>query len=393
MNSDDETELEEGKFDPNSEEERLYKGKNSKRIISSMTTSSSSEDSGHIKLQKNKRLNSNRLDSSDTDKETHRKLPKRTRSAKKVMENVLLARLKAKRNMENIRQKNINTGCENIVRSLHDGETSQEDSFSIIDSAEDFVEGESDQEFIVDDYCNADDNVAEFCKHFHNLEDNIGNKVLKLTETKSNNFHRICIISESDDSGDETILDSVVLDMHKAIREGDIESIESVLKTNPDIVHDLGPKRRSLLHVAVISGSTEISKLLLRENADKLAKDIYSLQPISYSMLTGHTDCLKLLLENTDLHELNMLHEDSFKFNLLHFVVYGKTRFPDLKCDMAKDGDLVHCMRILFEHDESLILKLMSRKDDQGLTPLVAAVIAGYPQVNLISISRKLHFA
>ncbi|XP_028417857.1 uncharacterized protein LOC114542533 [Dendronephthya gigantea] len=142
------------------------------RMRKSDKCGSSSEDDISIKLQPSKRQVSHRFDSSDSDNQPNRKLPMRAKSAKKEKETVLLARLNAKRNKENVERKNMkmnlgNTSHGSMVRLLHDGDTSEEENLSVINSR-DFVEYESDEEFIVDDelYSDADDNVAEFFTNF-----------------------------------------------------------------------------------------------------------------------------------------------------------------------------------------------------------------------------------
>ena len=114
--------------------------------------------------------------------------------------------------------------------------------------------------------------------------------------------------------------------------------------------------------------------------ADEFAVD--SLQPVAYAMLTGHTDCLKLLLHGTSLLELNRMCETNFNFSLLHFVVCGKTTLPDLKCEFTDDFGLFQCLKMLCEHDKEVFMKLSNEKDSQGLTPLVVAIIARHCQVS-----------
>ena len=376
-------------------EQRKKVNKHGKYIssVSDDAKSSSSEDSdsGHIKLQKSKRRSiSNKIDSAESDEEPNRKLVKRTRSAKKEKEEALLAKLMEKRKMEKEKvQNNKDTsvvedlvddrrtqnefknekGAQGDIQNVLSYDTEETQDDNVLDSADIFEEGESDREFVVDnDYEDSD------FKHLHNAV------AVTMQEKKSNSFQRICI-PESDESDNETVVESATLDVCKAIKENNIERVKSVLETSPSIVHELGPNRRTLLHYAVMSSSSEITKLLLSLNADIFAIDSYSLQPIAYALLTGHIDCLRLLLEYTDLEELNKMYMLNFKFNILHFVIYKQTSFPDLKCEVVGDRGLVQCVRNLFECDEALFLKLMQEKDSRGFTPLVAAISTGNSQV------------
>jgi hypothetical protein len=70
---------------------------------------------------------------------------------------------------------------------------------------------------------------------------------------------------------------------------------------------------------------------------------------------------------------------------MLHFVFYGKTRFPNLESELAADSTtLKESIRILFEYDECLCRKSISEKDLQGFTPLVAAIVTGNTEVRLL---------
>ncbi len=350
------------------------------------SSSSQDQDSEHIKFQRGKRHStSNKIDSPDSDEllEPNRKLLRRPKSAKKEKEEALLARLTEKRKMEKVKLEQ--TGTINVVRgetqdiqigSLDDTEETQD----VFYSAGVFDEAESDREFVVDDYCDSD-GVNEFFEHLQNAGNAVGNNELKLEEKKSDSFQRICIPVESDDSDTETIIESTTLDICKAIKENNIESVKSVLETNPSVLYEFGRKRRTLLHFAVIAGSAEITKLLLGSNADTFAKDLYSLQPIAYALLAGHIDCLRLLLDYTDLREFNKMCTLNFKFSMLHLVIYGQKKIPNLKLEVVGNSGSVQMMQILLECDEALFLKLTNEKDSQGFTPLVAAIITGNYQV------------
>ena len=359
------------------------------------SSSSEDKDSEDIKLSKSKRhLISNKIDSPDSDEEPNRKLLKRTKSAKKEKESTLLAKLVAKRKLNKIKQQNNQKDVDTCVLqaethdnteivSFHDTEETQDDNvLNLTDVSE---EGESDREFLDDSYYS--DVVMENFEHdLQNADDAVHNNVLEVKENMKKGFQRIHVNDESDESDTETIIESVTLDVCKAIQENNIESVKCVLEKTPNIVHELALKRRTLLHNAVISNSAEITKLLLHANADTLAQDSYLLPPIAYALLAGHIDCLKLLLECTNLEKFNEICKHTFKFNMLHFILYGKTEFSHLTCEFGDDIRLVKNMEILFECDETLFLKLMTEKDSQSFTPLVAGIVTGNSQVKSLKL-------
>ena len=353
------------------------------------SSSSEDEDSKHIKLPKKiTRLISNKKDSQNSDEWQNRNILKRKKSAKKEKKDLLLAELVAKRNMNkdkhSNKQRDANTSVAQLemqedmhLAALYDEmEEIQDDN--ILNSEEE----ESDREFLDDSDSSG---VLETPEDVDNAVYNSGNNALQVKENKVESFQRICVQPESDESDTETFVETVILDVCNAIKKNNIECVKSVLEKTPNIVDELGLKRRTLLHHAVISNSVEITKLLLSANADTLAQDSYLLPPIAYALLAGRIDCLKPLMKCTNVRKFNKMCKESFNFNMLHFVFYGKTRFPNLESELAADSTtLKESIRILFEYDECLCRKSISEKDLQGFTPLVAAIVTGNTEVRLL---------
>ena len=120
-----------------------------------------------------------------------------------------------------------------------------------------------------------------------------------------------------------------------------------------------------------------------------------SLPPVAYAILNGDSQCLKILLQDTDLSKVNKILEDHLKCSLLHFSVYGSILLPSLKCQAVNCISMTDILKMLFECDQLLCLSLMEGKDSHGFTPLVAAVFGGQHLVrykmNLKSYSSQVH--
>lgn len=347
--------------------------------------SSEEEDNNDMQMSRKHSI-SNRIESSDSDDmfEQNRKLPKRTKSAKKEKEKEILAKLTAKRKMDKfkVEKKNEKQGSDSDIESIV--EESQHDN--VLEFADVFEVRESDDEFIVDDdYC--EESLNDGIDNTDHMPDS---DAFMAKEKKSNSYQRIYIPVESDESDNESVVESTVLDACKAIKANNLEDIRTVLETNPNIVNEFAPKRRTLLHYAVIYGTAEITKFLLDSGANKLAVDSYSLQPVVYAILTGYTDCLQLLLDGRHLLELDKMCRTNFNFSLLHLVLRGSVMLGDLKCKFTDDIGLLQCMKILCEHDKHSFLKLLTEKDSQGFTPLVAAINAGHSQVMSLKLLENL---
>lgn len=354
---------------------------------------------------------------SDNENSLHtmsRKLRGRTKSVQKEKKEELLAKITAKRNIAKLRSVQVNSTevITMVPGQVEEGQGMEDDSFSddncdntcILDSSE-LEERDSDREFVVeDDFCDADsDGVTEFLNHVHTGSSQdvpvFGGNLLELPKKKLHNFQRIQILTESEESDDDASSFSPhFVAISIAVKENDVGIVKTLIEHNPGVIHEVGSKRQSLLHVAVICGSRQVTQLLLDHGCDKLALDALSLPPVAYAILNGDSQCLKILLQDTDLSKVNKILEDHLKCSLLHFSVYGSILLPSLKCQAVNCISMTDILKMLFECDQLLCLSLMEGKDSHGFTPLVAAVFGGQhlvrykiTEMNLKSYSSQVH--
>lgn len=80
-----------------------------------------------------------------------------------------------------------------------------------------------------------------------------------------------------------------------AIECDDIKTVKELL---PLHIHDVGIRRRNLLHLAVHSASKEMIKLLLASNVNVNALDMHGETPLSLVVRYGRLDIVRLLLDN-----------------------------------------------------------------------------------------------
>jgi hypothetical protein len=80
-------------------------------------------------------------------------------------------------------------------------------------------------------------------------------------------------------------------DIYYAATIGDLEEIKTLLKNNPNLAHIKNKNGWTPLHVAADMGHKEIALLLIRNNAEINAKDIYGRTPLHNKI--GDTHCLK----------------------------------------------------------------------------------------------------
>lgn len=184
-----------------------------------------------------------------------------------------------------------------------------------------------------------------------------------------------------DDSDDTDANDTAVSDvcnryppLHAAVLENDVPLVSKLIKKDPDCVYEIGYRKRMALHLAALEGKVELVKLLLYHGADQTAVDCYHLPAIAYA-LDGHPECVQLLLDHTNIKNINKSMTNNLQeMNLLHFAI-GETR-DGLNCH-----DRARCLELLFSRDKKTSTKLLRQSDVRKFFPLAAAVFAGQHEV------------
>ena len=88
-------------------------------------------------------------------------------------------------------------------------------------------------------------------------------------------------------------------DIQDAARDGDINTVNSLLKSDPSLVFSKGGVYNGTpLCWAAQEGHQEIAELLLRDKADVNAKDDNGWTPLHDAAMYGHKNIIKLLLDN-----------------------------------------------------------------------------------------------
>jgi ankyrin repeat protein len=112
-----------------------------------------------------------------------------------------------------------------------------------------------------------------------------------------------CVCSAAD-IGSREVLDLLVsyglkVDLHSAVRLGDIEIIRERLKENPDLIDKEGYWGDTALVMAAYDGRLDVAKCLLDHGAavDATGSFLYN-TPLQIAMRKGHSDIAMLLLEN-----------------------------------------------------------------------------------------------
>ncbi len=86
--------------------------------------------------------------------------------------------------------------------------------------------------------------------------------------------------------------------LHKAVHEGDLEKVEAILKTNPDVdARDI--TGGTALHTAMFQTNMDIVTALIKHGYDVNAKDtVNGYTPLHYAVWANNIEATKILLAN-----------------------------------------------------------------------------------------------
>ena len=78
--------------------------------------------------------------------------------------------------------------------------------------------------------------------------------------------------------------------IHKAVREGDLETVRKILQEDPEAVHAKDGMGWTPLHVASIEGHSDLFRFLLEAGADPTQTDDMGKDPLYWAKLEGHSE-------------------------------------------------------------------------------------------------------
>jgi hypothetical protein len=116
--------------------------------------------------------------------------------------------------------------------------------------------------------------------------------------------------------------------IHEAARNGDIKTVEAMLKDHPDLVSSKEEKYgQTPLHIAAFNDHVDVAKLLLAHKADVNAKANNGATPLHLAAAKGFKDMVELLLANKA--DINAADNDGWS-PLHSAVVWGHKDIEDL---------------------------------------------------------------
>ena len=150
-----------------------------------------------------------------------------------------------------------------------------------------------------------------------------------------------------------------IMRLFSAVKEADLELVESVLSSSENIINFRDPSGRTALHYAAINlGDMELVTLLIENGADVNARSSSGEFPIHLAITARHYDVIQALLDSSVI-DLALI--DQYGYSPMHHAV------------LSGDLDIV-CL--LVHHGAPLNIQ-----DQSGWTPLLHAAKAGDPAI------------
>lgn len=115
---------------------------------------------------------------------------------------------------------------------------------------------------------------------------------------------------------------SMILPMEylEACTQGNIEVIQTGLDKNPQWVNGRSPQGETCLHLAGITGQSEVTRYILDKGGDPNIRTTFQqgqrMHPLSWNVYGGHVETARVLLEhgadvNLDVDWLGSMHHDA----------------------------------------------------------------------------------
>jgi len=106
-------------------------------------------------------------------------------------------------------------------------------------------------------------------------------------------------------------------DIHDAVKNGDLEEVRILLKSNSELLNILDKDGMTLLHRAIETSKTNIAGYLIEQGADINLKDKDNDSPLHYAAILGNLEIAKILL---DRGATSLNQGDNQQMTPLHFA-------------------------------------------------------------------------
>jgi len=173
-------------------------------------------------------------------------------------------------------------------------------------------------------------------------------------------------------------------ELHNFVRQGNLQTIESLLKAQPEIVNSYDSLGATALSIAASKGFTDIAKKLIESGADVNLTNSYGGLPIHLASFYGYPEIVRMLVEKGS--ELNLLNQYGYSalhlsisknFDEITYYLLDKGADPFVKDDTyggtaihwASNKNNLELIKYLNNNGVSISLP-----DKDGSTPLLWAI-------------------
>ncbi|XP_057315397.1 uncharacterized protein LOC130656537 [Hydractinia symbiolongicarpus] len=356
---------------------------NVKRQKEVFSDSSGDDDPSHGYSHKTKR---NRIISSDEESQDH-EISHNNDNEEFAIRRPSLSRVKVKKNLVALQKLKQLRAVGNLPIEQRETEKQMYSSpnqltFSYLQ------ENTSDENFIVDDESEENDSDKE---HWSNsLSDllksfrNAGPPATNIRRRKRSKKSRLKNALSDDDDTTETnfSLSKEEKRLYECVTINDIESVSGLLIKHKHYKNLRDENDYTALHIAAMKGFLPMVNLLIKHDADCNITDSLGFTPLAYAALHKFPQCLKTLLENTNMEIfMRSLKKALQGCNLLHLVVsvmHNDEITSEMRSELENSINL--CITAIKEFNKKMFLSLLLQTDKGHHTPLLMALVNDLPQ-------------
>lgn len=382
-------------IDDSDVEEEIYANRKSKKSKNSkkkgnvkrqkkvFSDSSGDDDPSHECSHKKKK---NRIISSDEESQDH-EISHNNDNEEFAIRRPSLSRVKVKKNLVALQKLKQSRAVGNL--HIEQRETEKQMCSSPNQLTFSYLqENTSDENFIVDDESeeNGSDkehwsnSLSNLLKSFRNT----GPPATNIKRKKRPKKSRLKNALSDDDDTTETnsSLSKEEKHLYECVTVNDIESVSGLLLKHKHYKNLRDENDYTALHIAAMKGFLPMVNLLTKHDADCNITDSLGFTPLAYAALHKFPQCLKPLLEHTNMEIFTRSLKKTLQgCNLLHLVV-SVVHDDEITAEMRSklENSINLCITAIKEFNEKMFSSLLLQKDDGHHTPLLMALVNDLPQ-------------
>lgn len=164
--------------------------------------------------------------------------------------------------------------------------------------------------------------------------------------------------------------------IHWAAQYNNVDVIEELIKSNPDIIHEIDNRGMTVLHTAAAYNSCKVINHVLTRKGTKIkinAEDKFGYTPFHIAAINNQVDAMKCLIEQNADHNILSSMKDHSSELIVRIAKSGKKTTLQYLFDLDRSATMMidqHGISLVahgLENDEEVSLYLLEKTDLKAL--------------------------